>query len=551
MIGAAVLLILAMARPRFGPTIGPPLPPGHDVVLQIDVSRSMGAEDAVPSRLAVAVESASSLVDALSLGSANRVAVVAFAGRGVVRYPLTVNLGAVKDVLRRLQPGTVQPGGTDIGGGLNSSLDALGQEEHSDGRTIVIFSDGEDNAEHWRNALDRVSLAGIIVHGVAIGDAEQGHPVPLGKPGHTLTFNGEQVLSRRSDTALEAIARQTNGAVVKLGLARADLGSLYRSRIAPVARRKREARVSERPDQFPLFLTAALGFVVAGCWPAERLGPWRWLWNRSTGAVVLVALAVTAVGAGREVGKRDSAVDLVARGDVAYSEGRFAEALALFEAAIPLAPDQPIPRYNAAATLFQLQRHDEARQHYQEAWKRADDALRVKIDYALGNAALALGDIPGAIEHYDHCLSSAAGGTSLTEVRQDAAINRDFALEQTPPSLGSEDENERDQPPPRQRSRASDSSKRGAPDSDPSRDDAGGGDPNGPPAGGQGQDDQPGSGRRRMGGAGGANQLPSGSSGESPDDRLDSALEEIRDASRRRLPEETPADASTDPRKDW
>ncbi len=575
MLTAAVLLIVAMARPRFGPVACPPLSPGHDVVLQIDVSRSMGAEDAVPSRLAVAIEAAASLVDALAGDPANRAAVVAFAGRGVVRYPLTENLGAVKDVVRRLQPGAVQPGGTDLGAGLDAALDALGQEEHSEGRAIVIFSDGEDHAEHWRARLDRLSQAGVIVHGVAIGDAEQGHPVPSGTAGQPLTYQGEQVVSRRVDTALEAIARQTGGAVLKLGLAPADLGELYRSRIAPVARRKRDAtRVLERPEQFPLFLAAGLGFAIAGCWPSGRLGPWRWLWSRVTGAILLIGLASAGLGAGQGAGKLDgdsqppgaeagsgtlrtglsptgSAAELVARGDRAYAEGRFAEALASFEAAIPQAPGQPIPRYNAAAALFQLHRHDKARQQYQEARKRADAALRTKIDYALGNVALALGDIPGAVEHYDHCLSSTAGGGGLAAVRQDAAINREFALEQARSSLGSEDESERDQVPPRRWNRPSGARKQAAGGDEPAPDDAASNsEPDSSETGGQGQD-RPGSSRRRTGGAGGASQAPPGSSGESPDDRLDSALEEIRDARRRRLPEETPADSSADPRKDW
>jgi Ca-activated chloride channel homolog len=549
---AAVLLIVALTRPRFGPVAGPPRPPGHDVILQIDVSRSMGAEDAVPSRLAVAIEAAASLVDALADDPANRAAVVAFAGRGVVRYPLTENLGAVKDLVRRLQPGAVQPGGTDVGAGLDASIEALGQEEHSDGRAIVIFSDGEDLAEHWRSRLDRLSQAGVIVHGVAIGDADQGHPIPSGTAGERLTFQGEPVLSRRVDSALEAIARQTDGAVLKLGLAPADLGALYRSRIAPVARRKREAtRVSERPEQFPLFLAAGLGFAIAGCWPAGRLGPWRWLWSRVSGAILLAGLATAGLGAGQDAGEHPSTAELVARGDSAYEDKRFAEALASFETAIARAPGQPIPRYNAAAALFQLQRHDEAFKQYQEARELADSRLRVKIDYALGNVALALGDIPGAVEHYDHCLSSTAGGASLASVRQDAAMNREYALEQAPRSLGSDDKTERDQAPPGQRKRPSRDRKRGDGDIDPAPDEsASSPEPDGSTGSGQGQD-RPGSGRRRTGGAGGASQAPPGSTGDSPDDRLDSALDQIRDASRRRLPEETPADAAADPRKDW
>ena len=119
-------MIFALAQPRWGRLPAPPLAPGHDVVLLVDVSKSMGVEDAVPSRLAVAVEAAESMVTALaSEPAANRVAVVAFAGRGVQRCPLTENLGAVLDALHRLRPGTVRPGGTDLGAALDAARDAL------------------------------------------------------------------------------------------------------------------------------------------------------------------------------------------------------------------------------------------------------------------------------------------------------------------------------------------------------------------------------------------------------------------------------------------
>ena len=126
---------------------------------------------------------------------------MAFAGRGVLRCPLTENLGAVSDSLKRLRPGTVRPGGTDLGAGLDAGLDAFGQDEHAEGRAIVVFSDGEDHAEHWRSRLDRLAKAGVIVHVVAIGDPDQGHPVPSGTTNEPLKYEGEPVLSKRVDTA--------------------------------------------------------------------------------------------------------------------------------------------------------------------------------------------------------------------------------------------------------------------------------------------------------------------------------------------------------------
>jgi Ca-activated chloride channel family protein len=575
---AAVFLIVALARPRFGSLIGPPLPPGHDVALLIDVSRSMGAEDAVPNRLAVAIDAAESLVGALAPDPANRAAVVVFAGRGVVRYPLTENLGAVVDVLHRLQPGTVRPGGTDLGAGLDAALETLGQEEHAAGRSIVVFSDGEDLADHWRSRLDRLVRAGVIVHVVAIGDPEQGHPVPSGTGDQPISYQGEKVLSRRIDTALEAIAQETDGAVLKLGLAAADLKTLYLTRIAPVALRKRAAgRFAERPERFPLFLAAALGLALSGCWPGGRIGPWRWAWNRVAGAVLLGSLAMTGIGAGPGqengsppadpgpagtqaishaapvgVSSGTSSAALVARGEAAYLAGQFTEALAMFESAIERAPGQPIPRYNAAATLFQLQRYEEARQRYEEARDQANAALRTKIDYALGNTVLVLGDVAGAVEHYDNCLGSTAAGTGLDAVRRDAAINRRFALEQAPPSIARQGESDRDQSPSKKRNRAPGARKPGEVGSGPTADDSSGTGPQPDGANSQGESDsRPVRGRRRTGGGGGASNVPPGSPGESPDDRLDNALDQIRDAQRRRLPEDSPAESSGDGRKDW
>src|SRR4051812_49065170 len=128
---AILCLVLALAQPRWGRSPLPAPPPGHDVVLLVDVSRSMGAQDAVPDRLGVAVEAAGSLLGALGRGSGNRVAVVAFAGRGRLRCPLTENLGAADDVLRALRPGEVLPGGTDLGAGLEAALEAFDEQDHA------------------------------------------------------------------------------------------------------------------------------------------------------------------------------------------------------------------------------------------------------------------------------------------------------------------------------------------------------------------------------------------------------------------------------------
>ncbi len=371
LIGCVACLIVAMGQPRWGRLAAPPLPPGHDVVLMVDVSRSMGVEDAVPNRLAAAIEAGRSLVNALAREPANRAAVVAFAGRGVLRCPLTENFGAVLAALHRLRPGAVRPGGTDLGAALDAARDALGPEEHAEGRAIVIFSDGEDHLDRWSSRLDRLRQEDIVVHAVAIGDADQDHPVPDGKSDRTLLYHGEPVLSRRTDSALETIALRTDGSIVRLGLASGDLGTLYQTKIEPAARRRREStRLADRAERFPLFLIAALMFLMAACWPARRGWGWPWTWHwywnwsrsmRKLGAAALLfAVAGLANGAGDTPALTESKPAALAalEGQAAYRLGRWDQALAAFDTAIERAPALAVPRYNAAATLFQLGRYD-------------------------------------------------------------------------------------------------------------------------------------------------------------------------------------------------
>ena len=576
LLAAAFLVVLAIARPRFGPVIGPPLPPGHDVVLLIDTSRSMGAEDAVPNRLAVAVESAVSLVNALAPEPASRAAVVAFAGRGVLRCPLTENLGAVVDVLRRLQVGTIQPGGTDLGAALDAALDAFGKQEHAEGRSMVLFSDGEDLVNHWQARVDRLVNAGVIVHVVAIGDTEHGHPVPGGKPDQPLTFEGKKVLSKREDLPLEDDCRRDRGGSPETGSGADRPGHALPG--PDCARRSLEAgglaHSQRATEQFPLFLTTAMFFALAGCWPVGRLGPLQWAWARATAAIVLFGFGAAFLGAGQGEERPGAplkrpavqtgaarvsttaassplqAVRLVAQGRAAYAAGRLAEALSAFESAAEVAPSNPVPRYNAAAALFQLERYQEALDLYLEARQRAGASLRTKIDYALGNTALVLGEIPVAVAHYDRCMASRATGPDLDSVRKDAAINRRFALEQAPPSVAPEGETESDQASgPHNRPPGAHKPARGNDGPGPEDEST-----SSPPSDGSNPQERgetpPPIHHRRTGGGGGSNRDP-GSAGQSPDDRLDDALDRIRDALHRRLPDEAASEPPAANRKDW
>jgi Ca-activated chloride channel homolog len=516
---AALLLIVGLAQPRWGNDPASMLPPGRDVVLLIDVSRSMGAEDAVPNRLGVAIESARGLLEAMAREDGDRVAVVAFAGGGVVRCGLTENLGAAMDVIKSLKTGTVQPGGTDLGAALDVAAGAFDDRDHADGRMIIVFTDGEDLAGGWQQRVEPLRQEGIIVNAVAIGDPDAGHPVPSGEGGLVLSYKGKPVVSKRSDEPLDALARASGGVVIRLGLASADLGGLYRDKIAPASRRLRHiTHPPERAERFGVFVLAALMILVMGTRPrASRRSARRW------GVVASAALAV-ALGAGPS---GESPRRLVERGRVAYVAGRLDDALAAFEAAAEAAPGSPVPRFGAGATLFALGRYPDAIERYQEARERGDHATRVKVDYALGNAALMAGDPPSAIRYYDACISSTRRTKALDSVRHDARVNREYARrrlkELSPPEPEQPDDKPKDQPPPEAKK------------------------PKPSPGQGEGQG---GDGPRGQGGAGGSEPDPRPRDGTSPQEQLDTALEHIREALEKRLPD-APVQRPSKDMRDW
>ena len=250
----------------------------------------------------------------------------------------------------------------------------------------------------------------------------------------------------------------------------------------------------------------------------------------------------------------ESARLAVAQGRTLYDAGQYEDALHSFETAIKRAPDSAVARFNAAAALFMLKRHAQAMERYREARLRAGTILRMKIDYALGNTALALGEATAAIKHYDDCLNSTARGNAADKVRRDAEVNRQFAIEHAQaPAIADSENPDGKSPSPRQGRRQGPSPRPDGDDSPPEGDadpGAGGGGPN---SGGDQQDDRnrPPTRRRRTGGGGHTGREPQAIRGDTPEDRLDEALEHIREAvESHRLPEEPQPDLPAQG-KDW
>ena len=135
-----VAILVTLARPQWGFTMQETKRKGRDVLLVIDTSRSMLADDIKPNRLTRAKLAAQDLIVELK---GDRVGVIAFAGTAFLQAPLTVDYTAVLGSLKELDTEIIPQGGSNLAGALTAARDAFGKGE-SDNRALVIFSDGEE-----------------------------------------------------------------------------------------------------------------------------------------------------------------------------------------------------------------------------------------------------------------------------------------------------------------------------------------------------------------------------------------------------------------------
>jgi len=214
------LLILSAARPQEAGQARPAKARGVDVVLALDISRSMLAQDVRPSRLERAKAELGAMLDRLR---GHRVALVAFAGAAFVQCPLTTDVDAAKLFLRALDPREMPIPGTSLSRALSTSIDLLKeatQKTQARGKAILLLTDGEG---HDEDPLVEAKLAkekGIVVHTVGFG-TEGGGPIPeYDEEGRWTGWKkdeGKEVLSTLNTELLRKIAEHTGGAFFHVG----------------------------------------------------------------------------------------------------------------------------------------------------------------------------------------------------------------------------------------------------------------------------------------------------------------------------------------------
>jgi len=205
LLGTALVLV-ALARPQWGTEEELQFDQAREVLLALDLSRSMLATDVAPSRLERSKLLIESVLGALP---GERVGLLLFAGTSFLQSPLSADHEVLRDLLPAMTPDYLPQGGTDYRAMLRAALDAFSQTGAAD-RFLVVLSDGGAHGEEWRGAIDGLKKAGVRVIALGVG-SEAGALIPDGRGGIVKDARGAAVLTRLESETLRALAEETGG----------------------------------------------------------------------------------------------------------------------------------------------------------------------------------------------------------------------------------------------------------------------------------------------------------------------------------------------------
>ena len=321
-VGAFVVLIMALARPGWNPHPGPPSLHGRDLVIALDISRSMLASDVFPSRLEAAKIA---LHEGLPYLQGQRVGLILFAGAASVRVPLTRDHDFVRYMLDRASPTDADVGSTSLQSAIEKAIDVVLKESDQGQQDLIIFTDGEDHISDGDKMAEELQECGARVLIIGLGDPVAGARVPgIGGTNSWMKYKEADVISRLDEETLIRLSSESPNVVYHAARTRPfDLVTLYQQALADTELiQSAESGDLIYSEGYPLFI--ALALLLLFCPIPKGLLP------------LLVALLVA--GCGPKIGSPDAE----------YAESMALGATLWSEAQLPMGAD---PRTGLAMLL--------------------------------------------------------------------------------------------------------------------------------------------------------------------------------------------------------
>lgn len=414
-------LVITLLRPQWGFTWEKSTKRGVDIVIAVDLSESMNAEDVSPNRLTRAKRE---ILDLLGRLKGDRVALVAFAGTAFLEMPLTLDYGAFRLFLSSLSTELIPIKGTNIEGAITESIKAFRKsssipesavKKTTRERAVVLITDGENFEGDLLEVSQRAKENHVRIFIVGIGSPE-GAPIPTDK-GHKKDKGGRVIITKLRQDALKTLAQQTGGLYVKSITSDRDVMAIYdlgihKSLEATVLAWDRSKRWNEY-FQLPLFLAVLL--LILGPWAnlpslfvrSERPGyieTKKKKWGQRSLVVFLLPAVLSLFPLESASAQSSESLGLSAK--QAFDDGNFREALHGFTKAEKKNKSDYRLKIGRAASFYRLNRFHQAKAlFFQAAADTEDKTAKAGALYNAANSMVQLGELEGAIKTYEDSLT--------------------------------------------------------------------------------------------------------------------------------------------------
>ncbi|MEI6193880.1 MAG: VWA domain-containing protein [Verrucomicrobiota bacterium] len=433
-IAGVACVAIALARPLVGFRWEETKRKGLDVMIAVDTSKSMLAQDVKPDRLTrakMAVE------DLLAKMDGDRVGLVAFAGNSFLQCPLSLDYDAFRQSLDALDTKIIPRGGTDIAAAIHETEAALEGNGNNE-RILVLLTDGEDLEGSALEAARTAAKNGLKIFTVGVGTAT-GELIPAedetGGTQFVKDASGQLVKSHLDETMLKQIAEATGAMYQPLGQQAQGLETIYTQGLAKFTRHElasRRQQIFIERFQWPLALglfclvlepligirrTKRVMKPVAGARPALAAA-----WNRMARPAVALALLAVAGSAHASVGTAEKA----------FQKGDYSKAEQEYRQAVAKNPDKPVLQFNHGTAAYKSGVFDQAAESFTKAMKTEDQTLQQDDYYNLGNTQYRLGqkteksNAQETIKTWEQSIQSYEAALKLKPEDADAKYNRDL-----------------------------------------------------------------------------------------------------------------------------
>jgi Ca-activated chloride channel homolog len=265
---ALASIIIGVARPQFGSKLRTEKRKGIELIIAVDVSNSMMAEDIQPNRLERAKRAISQLVDKLS---SDKIGLIVFAGEAYTQLPITADYVSAKLFLNSIGPNMVPTQGTAIGAAIELGVKSF-NPQFIGSKAMIIITDGENHEDDAVGAAKAASDQGIVIYTVGMG-SPQGGPIPdlaNGPRSYRKDRQGNTIVTKLDESMLQKIAEAGKGAYVRANNAQVGLNSLF-DEVNKMEKTELETQsYADYDDQFQYFIAFGLFLILLDFMILER-----------------------------------------------------------------------------------------------------------------------------------------------------------------------------------------------------------------------------------------------------------------------------------------